>query len=210
MRICWRRWRLAGRRRRELLPTSEYLPFYLLPAVPLLLLTTIFGMGVTSPRPYVLVNAASVVLGIVYLLFFNRMRRRSRTLLVGVHLLIWVPMLMLSALGDIHRVVYWGLGVPLCAGCDLVPAAAAVLATVFADRYLADHGCVSVVGGVFSGLSGGPGARIPGWDCGADLESAEVLCRHWHAACAAGGGDTAAARRGHARCLDRPAQPAFV
>ncbi len=95
--------------RRDLLPSTEHLPFYLLPALPLFLLTTIFGMGVTSARPYVSINAASVVLGLTYLLLVKRMGRRSRTLLVAVHLLIWVPMLVLSVLGDIHRVVYWGL-----------------------------------------------------------------------------------------------------
>ena len=95
--------------RRDLLPSTEYLPFYLLPALPLFVLATIFGMGVTVVMPYVWINGASVAVGLVYLLFFSKVSPRNRTLLVAVHLLIWVPMLVLSAIGDVHRVVYWGL-----------------------------------------------------------------------------------------------------
>ena len=96
--------------RQDLLPDAEHIPFFLLPAAPLLMLATIYGLNVTSVRPYLLINAGSVVFGLVYLLFFLRLRPRARALLVLVHLLIWAPMLYLSANGDIHRVVYWGLG----------------------------------------------------------------------------------------------------
>ena len=95
--------------RQDFLPKTERMPFYMLPAVPLFLLTTLYGAGIRSPHLYIVMTSASVLAGVLYLFFLNRDRKRHRTLLVAVHLLIWLPMLYLSVSGDITRVVYWGL-----------------------------------------------------------------------------------------------------
>ncbi len=95
--------------RQDLLPNAEHLPFFLLPAVPLFILTTTYGLEARSGQVYVWTTATSVVGGVVYLLYFTSMRSRRRSFLVLTHLLIWVPMLYLSASGDLDRVVYWGL-----------------------------------------------------------------------------------------------------
>jgi diguanylate cyclase (GGDEF)-like protein len=95
--------------RRDLLPGTSHLPHFLLPAVPLFLLTTLFGLDMLSAGTSVLVASFSVVFGITYLLFFARLRRRSRSLLVIIHLTMWLPMLYLAASGRGREVVYWGL-----------------------------------------------------------------------------------------------------
>jgi diguanylate cyclase (GGDEF)-like protein len=99
--------------RRELLPGKSQLPQFLLPAVPLLVLTTLYGLNVTlTPsliQAYVLVVVASLVLGLVYLLFLVRTRRGLRSLLVLIHLTMWLPMLYFATQARLREVVYWGL-----------------------------------------------------------------------------------------------------
>jgi diguanylate cyclase (GGDEF)-like protein len=99
--------------RRDLLPGPTPMPQFLLPAVPLLLLTTLFGLNEgQSPkmvRLFVIVVVGSVLLGLIYLLFAVRTRMRARSLLVLIHLTMWLPMLYFAVAGRLYEVVYWGL-----------------------------------------------------------------------------------------------------
>lgn len=99
--------------RRDLLPGTSHLPQFLLPAAPLLLLTTLYGLNLAlTPvliRVFILVIVASVLLGLVYLLFLMRTRMRVRSLLVMIHLTMWLPMLYFATSGGVRDVVYWGL-----------------------------------------------------------------------------------------------------
>jgi len=95
--------------RRDLLPGTSHLPQFLVPAVSLLVLTTLFGLNLVVVRVFMAVIGASVVLGLVYLLFGIRTRKRLRSLLVLIHLTMWLPMLYFSIQGRLLEVVYWGL-----------------------------------------------------------------------------------------------------
>ncbi len=95
--------------RRDLLPGTSHLPQFLLPAAPLLLLSTMLGLRWMPTRVTMLVAAASVLLGLVYLLFVMQTRLRLRSLLVLIHLTMWLPMLYFAAAGKVREVVYWGL-----------------------------------------------------------------------------------------------------
>ncbi len=94
---------------RELLPGASSTPHILLPGAPLLVLTSLLGAGIVAPRIYLFVVAASLILGLGYLLFFARARRLARVTLTLVHLAIWLPMLYLAGTGSAPWVVYWGL-----------------------------------------------------------------------------------------------------
>jgi diguanylate cyclase (GGDEF)-like protein len=99
--------------RRDLLPSTSHLAEFLLPAIPLLLLTTLFGLfpapTVLLIQVFALVVGASVVLGLAYLLFVMRMSRKLRSLLVLIHLTMWLPMLYFARQGRVREAVYWGL-----------------------------------------------------------------------------------------------------
>ncbi len=95
--------------RRDLIPGTTHAKHFVLPAIPLFLLTTIFGFGVIAPLPYLCVIAASLVAGLIHLAFFARLRKRSRALLMAIHLTVWLPMLYLTVTGKTRWTVYWGL-----------------------------------------------------------------------------------------------------
>ncbi len=95
--------------RRDLLPGRAHAVHFLLPALPMLLLSTLFGLGVTVPRVYVAVAGISFVLGALYLVWMAKLRRRLRTLLLIIHGSMWLPMVYLAYAGSIRESVYWGL-----------------------------------------------------------------------------------------------------
>jgi diguanylate cyclase (GGDEF)-like protein len=92
-----------------MLPGTAHVPQFLLPAAPLLLLTTMFGLGLTYDRLFALIVVTSLVLGLMYLLFMVRTRMRLRSLLVVIHLFMWLPMLFFATKGRMLLAVYWGL-----------------------------------------------------------------------------------------------------
>lgn len=94
--------------RRDLLPGSSHLPFFLLPAIPLLAINTIYGLDVHAPGPYVWIAAASLLGGLLYLPVL-KIGLRLRLGLLFCHLAIWVPTLLWAAQGSLRWVVYWGL-----------------------------------------------------------------------------------------------------
>ena len=89
------------------------LPQLLMPAIPLLILTTLFGLNPVVPpsllRLFCFVIVGAVVLGLVYLLFVMRTKGQIRSLLVLIHLTTWLPMLYFATSGRAREVVYWGL-----------------------------------------------------------------------------------------------------
>lgn len=95
--------------RRDLLPGKDALPYYLLPAVPLFILSTAYGAGFGSTRLYTELAALGLVSGLSYIVFLRRMRVTSRLLLALLHLCLWLPLLSLVAAGHTLWAVYWGL-----------------------------------------------------------------------------------------------------
>jgi diguanylate cyclase (GGDEF)-like protein len=95
--------------RRDLLPGTSHLPQFLLPAIPLFVLTTLYGLDLLIAPVFVMVVVGSVVFGLVYLLFVMRSRTRLRSRLVLIHVTMWVPMLYFAAMERERDVVYWGL-----------------------------------------------------------------------------------------------------
>jgi diguanylate cyclase (GGDEF)-like protein len=95
--------------RRDLMPGSTYWRHFLLPAIPLFALATLFGAGISAATAFVAIPAATAAFGLVYLLFFSRIRRLLLSLLVLIHLATWLPMLVLGLRGEPREEVYWGL-----------------------------------------------------------------------------------------------------
>jgi diguanylate cyclase (GGDEF)-like protein len=95
--------------RRDLLPGKAHVSYFLLPSLPLLLLTTSFGLGVVTSKLYVAVAGFSVLFGLIYLGAIARLRRRLRILLLIIHGSMWLPMVYLAYAGSIRESVYWGL-----------------------------------------------------------------------------------------------------
>ena len=88
---------------------SARFPFVLLPAVPMLVLCTLYGLDVKEVTAYLWITAASFVVGLA---FTVRIWRRNRRLLAGLattHALIWLPMSWLSEQGRLRGMIYWGL-----------------------------------------------------------------------------------------------------
>ena len=85
-------------------------PLFLPPALPLLALTTIYGLNVQSPKPYVYIATTSLVLGVLYVLLFITKSRPFRLRLAVVHLILWGPMTWMAYAGQLRLLIYWGLG----------------------------------------------------------------------------------------------------
>ena len=90
-------------RRQKLLAT------YLLPSAPLFAITTIYGLGVTSPTPYVVITALSLFIGVAYVAILIPGSSRFRLELAGVHALIWSPMIVMAGTAQLRLLTYWGL-----------------------------------------------------------------------------------------------------
>lgn len=96
--------------REDLIPGQKHLPLYLLPAVPLFAMTTLYGWGVATASIYVAITIASLLLGIAYVAVFIRGNWRFQTKLLVSHAIIWAPMVMLAMTGRARLLVFWGLG----------------------------------------------------------------------------------------------------
>ena len=95
--------------RQDLLPGRSHLPFFVLPAMPWFVLSTMYGLDLKQRGPYIAVALASLVLGVVFLLFRLHGSLRLRATLLAVHLAIWIPSLLMSFNGQLRWLVYWGL-----------------------------------------------------------------------------------------------------
>jgi diguanylate cyclase (GGDEF)-like protein len=95
--------------RRDLLPGRSHFRHFLLPAAPLFLLATMFGLDLGGEAAFIGISMVSLLLGLAYLLIASGMRRRIRSLFVLIHLSMWVPIVYFSAGGRTREAVYWGL-----------------------------------------------------------------------------------------------------
>jgi diguanylate cyclase (GGDEF)-like protein len=84
-------------------------PFFLIPAVPMLVLSTLYGLELKALTPYVWITSLSLGPGAVFIAYTWRTRRQIQLGLIGMHLLIWVPMVYLAKFGHLRGMVYWGL-----------------------------------------------------------------------------------------------------
>lgn len=96
--------------RRDLLPGESHLPFFVLPAVPLLLQTTAYGLEVHALLPYIVIALLSLVAGAVYIAFFSSGSLTFRATLLTIHLFTWGPISFLAFHNHLRGLVYWGLG----------------------------------------------------------------------------------------------------
>jgi diguanylate cyclase (GGDEF)-like protein len=95
--------------REDLVPGQKHLSLFVLPAIPLITLTTVYGWSVTTTTVYVAITTASLLLGIAYAALFVRGDWRFRTKLLAMHLIIWSPMIRMATTGQLRLLVYWGL-----------------------------------------------------------------------------------------------------
>jgi diguanylate cyclase (GGDEF)-like protein len=96
--------------RKDLLPGNRRIPFSILPATPLFIIATIYGLDVTDTAPYLYLGIASLLAGIAYMLFAVRSGIRYRLALVALHLAIWLPIIAFADHRQLRWLVYWGLG----------------------------------------------------------------------------------------------------
>ena len=95
--------------RQETPAGRERLPLFVLPAVPWFVLSTLYGIGLTQPALYIGIALASLVFGVLFLLFRFKSSPGSRATLLAAHLAIWIPSLFLAFNGSLRWLVYWGL-----------------------------------------------------------------------------------------------------
>ncbi len=90
-------------------PRRAGFPFFLIPAAPMLVLSTLYGFEVKETKPYVWICVSSFAVGLIYLVL--RWRRRPRMLagVAGMHAWVWLPMILLAGKGSLRGLVYWGL-----------------------------------------------------------------------------------------------------
>ena len=95
--------------REDLIPGQKHPPLFLLPAIPLFALTTIYGWGCTRTAVYVGITFASLVLGAACAALLVSGTWQFRTKLLLVHAIIWSPMIDMAITGQLRLLVYWGL-----------------------------------------------------------------------------------------------------
>ncbi|WP_213806739.1 GGDEF domain-containing protein [Granulicella sp. dw_53] len=93
----------------DILPGTLRLPILLLPSLPLLLITTAYGLEETSPTFYVVIVATSVLLGMAYILVGVPADIKYKSRLIAIHLTMWLPMLAMAHRGTLRWTVYYGL-----------------------------------------------------------------------------------------------------
>jgi diguanylate cyclase (GGDEF)-like protein len=95
--------------REDLFPGPARLPLFVPPAVPLFVVTTMYGFDFYVSRIYFIIGAVSLVLGVVYIVLFLRGGRILKGRLLGIHLILWTPMTWMAAQSEFRLLVYWGL-----------------------------------------------------------------------------------------------------
>ena len=95
--------------RQDMLPNHSQFPFFVLPAIPWFVLSTLYGLDLTRPALYISIALASLLLGVAFLLFRLQAPLRLRATLLAVHLAIWIPSLFMAFDRSPRLLVYWGL-----------------------------------------------------------------------------------------------------
>ncbi len=84
-------------------------PFFLLPALPMFVIATVYGLEVTSSALYVNMVAVSLVVGLGYIALGVTGGMKYKAMLLTFHAVMWVPMLLMALNGGLRWIVYWGL-----------------------------------------------------------------------------------------------------
>jgi diguanylate cyclase (GGDEF)-like protein len=95
--------------REDRLPVAWHPPVFFPPALPLLLLATMYGFNAGTTQTYVYLCSLTLAVGACILLLFASIGWRKRILLLGVHLALWGPMIWMAYTGNLRMLVYWGL-----------------------------------------------------------------------------------------------------
>jgi diguanylate cyclase len=96
--------------RKDVLPGNRMIPLSILPATPLFIIATIYGLDITKPAPYLYLGFATLIAGIAYMLFGVRSDIRYRLALVAIHMAVWIPIIAFADHHQLRWLVYWGLG----------------------------------------------------------------------------------------------------
>ncbi len=86
-----------------------WMPLVLPPALPLLAVTTMYGVEVTDSRVYLWFCAATLLFGGIYLTAFAREEWRRRVTMTLLHAAMWGPMIWMAHSGALRLLTYWGL-----------------------------------------------------------------------------------------------------
>jgi diguanylate cyclase (GGDEF)-like protein len=95
--------------RKDRLPAFRKVPLLILPAAPLFVLATIYGLDFKNTALYVYLSALSLVAGFAYVLAVWRRGAGFRATLLSLHLVFWAPMVYFAVRGELRWLVYWGL-----------------------------------------------------------------------------------------------------
>jgi diguanylate cyclase (GGDEF)-like protein len=82
---------------------------FVLAAVPLVTVCSLYGLGVSLRTPYSWIAGVSLVIGQVYIALVWRGRSRMLLMLAGMDAGLWAPMLVFAAQRRPDCAVYWGL-----------------------------------------------------------------------------------------------------
>ena len=95
--------------RKDVFSKRGRVPLAIFPALPLMVLATIYGLDVKSPKPFLWISIASLIVGFGYLLIARRRSFTGRVLLGLIHTATWAPMIYFAATSQLRWVVYYGL-----------------------------------------------------------------------------------------------------
>jgi diguanylate cyclase (GGDEF)-like protein len=95
--------------RQDHLPGRLKVPFFLLPALPMFVIATVYGFEFTSPALYIDMVAASLILGLGYIALGVTGGLKYKAMLLTFHAVMWIPMLLMALNGGLRWIVYWGL-----------------------------------------------------------------------------------------------------
>jgi diguanylate cyclase (GGDEF)-like protein len=84
-------------------------PVFLLPALPLLAVCSLYGLGMNLRAPYLWIAGLSFGVGLVCILRIWRGRPKTLLTLAAVHAGLWLPMIVFAEAGRPEYLAYWGL-----------------------------------------------------------------------------------------------------
>jgi diguanylate cyclase (GGDEF)-like protein len=68
-----------------------------------------YGFDIFVSRAYLILGAASLVLGVLYIVLFLTGGRIFKARLLGIHIILWTPIAWMAAQSEFRLLVYWGL-----------------------------------------------------------------------------------------------------
>ena len=95
--------------RDDVIPGPVRLPLFLPSAVPLFVMTTLYGFDIFVSRAYLVLGVASLILGILYILLFLQGGPIFKARVLGIHLILWSPLIWMAKQSEFRLLIYWGL-----------------------------------------------------------------------------------------------------